>query len=158
MNIKLSDNFYLNEFTKSDTAVRLGIDNTPTTHHLVNLKVLINKVLQPLRILLDEVITVNSGYRSELLNTAVHGSKTSAHCRGEAADIECHSMSNHDLAKLITEQYGFDQVILEFYSESDPHAGWVHVSYVNERLNRKQILIARKNSNNKIYYEEVTSL
>ena len=88
MPIKLSPNFNLIELTKSSTAMRMGIDNTPSDlTHLVNLTHLAIHILQPCR---DEfgVITVNSGYRSPDLNKAVGGSDRSQHCHGQAADFE----------------------------------------------------------------------
>lgn len=156
--MKLSNNFYLIEFTKSQVAERLNIDNSVTHEHKHNIEKLVTKLLQPLRYKLNNVITISSGYRSDKLNTAIGGSSRSQHCKGEAADIECFAISNYNLAKTISEEYSFDQLILEFYDERDPHSGWVHVSYVSEEENRNQILIARKNSRGRVYYQEVRSL
>ena len=95
MQIRLSKNFSLRELTKSATAERAGIDNTPKDlEHLVNMTHLAIHILQPVR---DEfgVITVNSGYRSPDLNKAVGGSERSQHCHGQAADFESYSVWVH---------------------------------------------------------------
>ena len=85
--VRLSKNFALSELTKSATAERLNVDNTPNLYHLVNLTHLAIHILQPVR---DKfgVITINSGYRSPTLNAKVGGSKTSQHCNGQASDFE----------------------------------------------------------------------
>ena len=140
--IRLSKNFALSEMVKSATAERLGVDNSPSDIHLVNLTHLAIHILQPVR---DEfgVITINSGYRSPALNAKVGGSKTSQHCNGQAADFESFSTPNPDLAKWIANNLEFDQLILEFYDGVNPNSGWVHCSY-NLMGNRKKILTALK--------------
>ena len=140
--VRISKNFALSEMTKSATAERLGVDNSPNSIHLVNLTHLAIHILQPVR---DKfgVITINSGYRSPALNAKVGGSKTSQHCNGQAADFESTKISNPDLAKWISENLIFDQLILEFYDGKDPNSGWVHCSY-NLMGNRRKILTALK--------------
>ena len=140
--IRLSKNFALSEMVKSATAVRLNVDNSPSPIHLVNLTHLCINILQPVR---DQfgVITINSGYRSPALNAKVGGSKTSQHCNGQAGDFESFSTPNPDLAKWISKNLEFDQLILEFYDGKDPNSGWVHCSY-NLMGNRKKILTALK--------------
>ena len=140
--IRISKNFALSEMTKSATAERLGVDNTPSSIHLVNLTHLAIHILQPVR---DQfgVITINSGYRSPALNAKVGGSKTSQHCNGQAADFESFSTPNPDLAKWIANNLEFDQLILEFYDGVNPNSGWVHCSY-NLMGNRKKIMTALK--------------
>lgn len=137
---RISKNFTLNEFTKSQTAIRNGIDNTPTDAHLAAAKMLFDNVVQRVR---DEfgVTVINSGYRGPALNKKVKGSKRSQHCKGEAADIEVPGMSNYKLAKWIEANCEFDQLILEGYTQGDPGSGWVHVSYKSAR-NRKERLTA----------------
>lgn len=126
--MNLTANFPLSDFTKSDTAIRYGISNEPTPEHLVALKRLCEKVLQPARNALG-VIRVNSGYRSKALNDRVGGSLTSQHCKGEAADIESRTMGNLALAQWIANNCEFDQLILEGYDpKKGPDSGWVHVS------------------------------
>ena len=147
--IRLSKNFALSEMVKSATAVRLGVDNSPDSHHLVNLTHLCINILQPVREKFG-VITINSGYRSPTLNSKVGGSKTSQHCNGQAADFESFSTPNPDLAKWIARNLDFDQIILEFYDGKDPNSGWVHCSY-NLMGNRKKILTALKTKSGVVY-------
>ena len=85
--MKLTKNFSLEELTRSDTAERKGIDNSPTAEHIHNLAALCENVLQPLRDKVKHSIRVTSGYRSEKLNNAIGGSKTSEHSFGKAADM-----------------------------------------------------------------------
>ena len=85
--MKLSANFSLNELTKSDTATRHDIDNTPTMQVIENLQDLVDNVLQPLREKFGPIV-VTSGYRSPAVNTKIGGSTTSDHCHGYAADFE----------------------------------------------------------------------
>ena len=147
--VRLSKNFTLQEFTKSQTAERRGIDNTPAEGHLENAKALFENVVQPVR---DNfgVTVINSGYRSGDLNYAIGGSNTSQHCKGQAVDIECPGTPNYDVAKWIEENLEFDQLILEFYTPGIPDSGWVHVSYKTED-NRKGVLTAMKENGKTIY-------
>ena len=137
-----SANFTLKELTKSDTATRLGLDNTPDDEALENLKTLCEMVLQPVRDNFGRV-TVNSGYRSPESNAAVGGSKTSDHCKGMAADIEIPGVPNAELAQWIMDNLEYTQLILEFYTSGIPDSGWVHVSYDPNNL-KKQELTATK--------------
>lgn len=136
--MNLSANFTLKELTKSDTAMRLGLDNTPNDEALENLKTLCEKVLQPVRDNFGRV-TVNSGYRSPESNAAVGGSKTSDHCKGMAADIEVDGVSNPDLAQWIMDNLEYTQLILEFYTQGQPNSGWVHVSYDPNNLKNQEL-------------------
>jgi zinc D-Ala-D-Ala carboxypeptidase len=141
--MNLSANFTLKELTKSDTATRLGLDNTPDDEALENLKTLCEKVLQPVREHFDKSVSVNSAYRSPESNAAVGGSKTSDHCKGMAADIEIVGVANADLAQWIMDNLDYTQLILEFYTPGIPDSGWVHVSYDPNNL-KKQELTATK--------------
>jgi hypothetical protein len=141
--MNLSANFTLKELTKSDTATRLGLDNTPDEQALENLKTLCEMVLQPVREHYGKSVTVNSAYRSPESNTAVGGSKTSDHCKGMAADIEIVGVANADLAQWIMDNLEYTQLILEFYTPGIPDSGWVHVSYDPNNL-KKQELTATK--------------
>jgi zinc D-Ala-D-Ala carboxypeptidase len=147
--VRLSTNFTLQEFTKSQTALRQGIDNTPDDEHLENAKELFENIVQQVR---DNfgVTVINSGYRGPALNEAVGGSATSQHCKGEAVDIECPGTPNYDVAKWIESNLDFDQLILEFYTPGIPDSGWVHVSYKSEG-NRKQSLTAMKENGQTVY-------
>ena len=147
--VKLSQNFTIQEYIKSQTALRQGIDNTPTEEHMGNATALFRNVVQKVR---DQfgVTVINSGYRGEALNKAVGGSSRSQHCKGEAVDIECPGTPNYDVAKWIEDNLDFDQLILEFYTPGVPDSGWVHVSYKSEG-NRKSILTAMKENGKTVY-------
>ena len=134
-----SANFTLKELTKSDTATRLGLDNTPDDAALENLKTLCEKVLQPVRDHFGKSVTVNSGYRSPESNAAVGGSKTSDHCKGQAADIEIDGLPNPELAQWIMDNLDYTQLILEFYTQGQPNSGWVHVSYDPNNLKKQEL-------------------
>lgn len=118
----LSKNFSLDEFLVSQTASRLGIDNTPTSEIISNLTVLASK-LEVIRSYLNAPIVISSGYRCLKLNAAVGGVPTSAHVQGYAADILCPQFGDPlTVCKAIKESgIGFDQMIYEFRS-------WTHIS------------------------------
>ena len=147
--VRLSKNFTLQEFTKSQIAERKGIDNIPGEIHLERAKELFENIVQKVR---DNfgVTIINSGYRSGDLNYAIGGSNTSQHCKGEAVYIECPGTPNYDVAKWIEDNLDFDQLILEFYTPGIPDSGWVHVSYKTED-NRRSILTAMKENGKTIY-------
>lgn len=152
--MQLSKNLYLSEVTKSRTAKRLGISNEPTKEHLVNLQILAEKIFQPIRDYYGCPIYISSGYRSEALNKAIGGSKSSQHCKGQAIDIDRdgHSLpSNAEIFEYIKNNLEFDQLIWEFGSNTNPD--WVHVSYNTNGSQRKQILVAYKDSNNRTKYK-----
>jgi len=140
---KLSANFSLHELTKSEIALRLNLDNTPGEAEIESLRLLCEKVLQPVRDHFGKGVKVNSGYRSPESNAAVKGSKTSDHCFGRAADIEIPGVANADLAQWIMDNLDYTQLILEFYTPGIPDSGWVHVSFNPADL-RKQELTATK--------------
>ncbi len=141
--MKLTANFSLSELTKSQTAERKGIDNTPSPEHQENLKSLCAAILQPVRDHFGRVVTVSSGYRSPELCTAIGSKTTSQHAKGEAADFEIFGLSNKTLADYIDSELLYDQLILEYWNESDPNSGWVHCSF-SQGNNRKQYLRAYK--------------
>ena len=151
--MKLSNNFSLNELTKSQTAERKGIDNTPSAEHQENLRSLCTHVLQPIRDHFSRVVSVSSGYRSPALCTAIGSKITSQHAKGEAADFEIFGVSNKELADYINETLDYDQLILEYWKESDPNSGWVHCSY-SQGKNRRQYLRAYKDEG-KTKYEPI---
>jgi hypothetical protein len=140
---QLTTNFSLYELTKSETALRMGFDNTPDDEATENLRLLCEKVLQPVRDHYGKGVKVNSAYRSPESNAAVGGSKTSDHCKGQAADIEIPGVANADLAQWIMDNLKYTQLILEFYTPGIPDSGWVHVSYNPDNL-KKQELTATK--------------
>lgn len=147
---QLSKNFSLVELTYSSTAVNKGIDNTPSADIIANMQILVDNVLQPLREQLGKPLKINSGYRSPAVNTAVGGSATSDHCKGQAADIEIAGMANGDLAEYIKDNFKFTQLILEFYTQGLPNSGWVHVSYNPDNL-KCQVLTAVKQNGKTVY-------
>jgi hypothetical protein len=149
--MQLSKNFNLQEMTKSESASRFNLDNTPAKEAIENLKILCEKVLQPVRDHYGKSVRINSGYRSPEVNSKVGGSKTSDHCLGKAADIEIDGVTNYDLAKWIMDNLTFRQVILEFYTPGIPDSGWVHVSF-DANDNKKESLTAIS-KNGKIVYE-----
>jgi len=151
--MKLTSNFSLSELTKSQTAERKGIDNTPSTEHQENLKLLCESILQPVRDHFGKVVTISSGYRSPELCTAIGSKITSQHAKGQAADFEIFGVSNKALADYIDTELYYDQLILEYWKESDPNSGWVHCSF-SAGNNRKQYLRAYK-EDGKTKYEQV---
>ena len=152
--MKLSKNLSLSEFTHSNTAKRRGIDNTPKTVHLEAAKELAEHIFQPIREHFGKPIFISSGYRSDELNEAIGGSKTSQHSKGEAIDIDMDDRKgpeNEDVFHYIRENLPFDQLIWEFGDSKRPD--WVHVSYKKGGPQRGQILAAKRNSAGKTYYE-----
>ncbi len=147
--VTLTKNFTTEEFTRSQTAIRQNIDNTPTEEHIENMQLLCEMVLQPVR---DHFgpIAINSGFRGVVLNKAIGGSWKSQHCEGKAVDIECPGTSNRYVAEWISENCTFDQLILEFHRKGVPDSGWVHVSY-NRGSNRMQRLRAVKEDGKTVY-------
>ncbi len=148
--MNLSKSFTLNELTKSQEATRLGIDNTPNEEHILNLKLLCENVLQPIRDFYGMPLSVSSGYRSAALCEAIGSSSKSQHTKGQAADFEIFGVANKDLADFIVKNLDYDQCILEFWNENEPNSGWVHCSF-NALGNRKQFLKAEKLNGRVVY-------
>jgi len=147
---QLSNNFYLIEFTRSQTAIRKGIDNQPNTPEIQNLIRLCNAVLQPLRVALGFPIHISSGYRCPFLNAAIGGARSSQHQYGKAADVD-HPTKNKEIFDYIKNYLTFDQLIWEFGNKERPD--WVHVSY--DTQNRGQVLKAFRDEKGKTKYEEI---
>lgn len=143
--MNLTQNFSLEELTKSEAALRKGLDNTPDEEVIQNLQVLCENVLQPLRDAYKRGIKVNSAYRSPEVNAAVGGVRTSDHCKGQAADIEIPGVPNAEVAQYLADNFDFTQVILEFYTPGIPDSGWVHVSYVADNLKKQTLTATRQN-------------
>ena len=143
--MNLSKNFTLSELTKSQTAVRKGINNEPSTADINNLIHLAETILQPVREHFGKPVMISSGYRSPELCEAIGSSSKSQHAKGEAADFEIHSVDNKELATWIAANCAFDQLILEFYDDIDPNSGWIHCSVKTApETPRKQVLQAKK--------------
>ena len=128
----------------SNTALRLGIDNAPNEEQLNNMKLLAEKVFEPLREYVGGPIKINSFFRSPELNTAIGGSSKSQHCKGQAIDIDdtFGKMTNATMYHWIKENLDFDQMIWEFGDSKNP--AWVHISYVSKEDNRNRCLLAYK--------------
>ena len=148
--MKLSTNFTVAEYIKSQTATRHEIDNSLSEEHLENAKKLFANVVQPIREKFGITI-ITSGYRSPDLNAKIGGSSKSQHCKGQAVDLECLKESNADVAMWIENNLDFDQLILEFYTPSEPSSGWIHVSYNEDGKNRKSVLTASKINGKTVY-------
>jgi zinc D-Ala-D-Ala carboxypeptidase len=150
--MKISPNLTLAEVSKSNTAIKLGIDNEPKGEHLNNMIHTANAIFQPIRNHFGKPIFVSSGYRSPELNKAIAGAASnSQHCKGEALDLDNDAVeypTNKDIFEYIKNHLDFDQLIWEFGSDSNP--AWVHVSY-NKDKNRKQVLRALKVNGKTIY-------
>ena len=135
----------------SITATRRGIDNTPESEELDNMKLLAEKVFEPLRLWVGGPIRINSFYRAPELNKAIGGSTTSQHCKGQAMDIDdtsCHK-TNAEMYAWIKGNLDFDQMIWEFGDEDNPN--WVHISYVSKKLNRNRCLKAYRSKGKTVY-------
>jgi hypothetical protein len=148
--MNLTKNFTLAEMTKSETALRLGLDNEPNEQQLASLKLLCEKVLQPVRDHFGKGVKVNSALRTLPVNRAIGSGDNSDHVRGQAADIEIPGVPNAELAEWIKDNLEFRQLILEFYTPGIPDSGWVHVSFVAED-NKKQVLTAMKENGKTVY-------
>jgi len=138
--MRLSKHFTLEEMTKSMTAARRGIDNTPGAGEIKNLENVCYEILEPVRAKFDKPITITSGYRSEALCEAIGSKKTSQHAKGQAVDFEIMGIPNIKVAYWLINNVDFDQCILEYYKPDDGQAGWIHVSYNEKGANRKQVL------------------
>jgi hypothetical protein len=145
--MKLSDNFYLDEFTISQVAERHGYRNEPNEKQIENLRLLCVNVLQPLREIINVPIVINSGFRSFDVNAAVGGRFNSQHLEGKATDFVVHSMNLADVFNIILQKLSFDQLIYEFGNQPRldrrVKAGWIHVSW-NSDKNRKDVMISKK--------------
>ena len=147
--MRLSKNFALSEITHSNTAKRLGIDNTPNEKHLANMSLLLNNLIQPMR---DSIgpIRISSGYRGKDLNRAIGGSRKSQHCKGQALDIQFWQdgkMMNELVYEWILDSgLEFDQMINEF------DFSWIHISLVGVD-NRNQVLEAYKDEDGDTKYK-----
>ena len=141
--MKLSKNLWLSEVTKSNTAIRRGIDNNPTNLHIANLIYLAEKVFQPIREHFGCPIFVSSGYRSKDLNEAIGGSQKSFHSHGMALDLDMDGKStitNTDIFNFIKDNLPYTELIWEFGTEDKPD--WVHVAIAKGREQEKNAKIA----------------
>jgi hypothetical protein len=149
--MQISKHLSLAEVSRSETAKRKGINNTPSGEHLENFKKLAENIFEPIREHFGVPIHIISGYRSKELNSAIGGSSTSQHCQGEAIDIDMDgtSITNAQIFNFIKDNLVFDQMIWEFGTDKNPD--WVHVSYESTGKQRKQILKAVKSGGKTSY-------
>jgi len=130
--MNLSRNFTLSELTKSDTAIRKGINNNPNAEQIEKLKALCENILQPVRDHFGRV-KITSGFRSVELCMAIGSSANSQHAKAEAADFECVGIDNAELADWIKDNLPYDQLIVEYYTPGEPNSGWIHCSYIPDQ-------------------------
>ena len=161
--MKLSKNFTLKELTKSNTALRLGINNEPSKEGILKLTLLATALLQVIR---DRIgpLRITSGYRSPQLSEAIGSSSNSQHCRYEAVDMQYVTRGKMDNIKiydaLIKLDLDYDQCILEFgdpaptLERDTDYPSWVHLSW-KIIDNRRQTLVAYKDENNKTKYRHL---
>lgn len=150
----LTKNLSLAEVIKSATAIKFGLKNEPNEQQLANLVAIAENVFQPVREYFGVPIMVTSGFRGQALNDIIHGSPSSQHCKGQALDLDADyfgKITNAEIFHYIKDHLDYDQLIWEFGNNEEP--AWVHVSYVSEEENRKQLLVAYKGHNNITKYK-----
>jgi zinc D-Ala-D-Ala carboxypeptidase len=130
----ISEHISYNEATQSPTAIRFGIENTPTEHQLFAMRIVANTCFEPLRNWYGKPIKINSFFRCTLLNQKVGGSSTSSHTKGEAIDISAGSKAeNKKLFDWCKANLVFDQLIDEYdYT-------WIHISF-RQGQNRNMVI------------------
>ncbi|WP_370180233.1 D-Ala-D-Ala carboxypeptidase family metallohydrolase [Alteriqipengyuania sp.] len=139
MSKNLSAHFTLDEMTRSQSAQRKGIRNEPGPDEVRALKLLCDKVLEPVREHFGEPVIVSSGYRSPRLNRAIGGSGSSQHCKGEAADFTVRGQSNLAVCRWMEANLNYDQLIYEFGED-----GWIHVSFSRHRMRNQELRAVRR--------------
>ena len=141
---KISENITFKEATKSNTALRLNLNNIPDAYQITNMVGVAKNVFEPLREYVGGAIKINSMFRSEELNTAIGGSSRSQHIEGRALDLDdiYGHKTNLQMFNYIKDNLSFDQLIYEFGDDNNP--AWIHVSYVSKEENRGRCLRAEK--------------
>lgn len=141
---RISEHISYKEGTRSVTALRLGIDNTPDQYQFTNMQVIAENIFEPLRKWVRGPIKINSFLRVPDLNKAIGGSESSQHCQGRAIDIDDSygHKTNAEMFYYIKKHLDFDQMIWEFGDDNNPD--WVHVSYVSPDRNRGRCLRAER--------------
>ena len=150
----ISKHISYKEGVYSNTATRRGIDNTPGNEQLDNMELIANEIFEPLREWVGGPIKINSFFRCPELNTAIGGSKSSQHMKGQAMDLDdtFGYKTNAEMYHYIKDNMDFDQLIWEFGDNENPN--WIHVSYVTHRANRKKLTVAFK-KNGRTAYENI---
>lgn len=144
---KISDHISYKEGVRSNTALRLNLDNTPNPEQLKCMMDIGVQLFEALREWVGGPIKINSFFRGEPTNTAIGGSKYSQHMKGQAIDIDdtFGHKTNAEMFHYIKDNLDFDQMVWEFGTEyPDGNPNWVHVSYVTHRANRKKLTLAKK--------------
>jgi zinc D-Ala-D-Ala carboxypeptidase len=144
--MKISENISLLDATKSQTAIRDGIDNTPNETQLASMVLVSEKIYEPVKRVCSGAF-ISSFFRCEQLNKKIGGAKGSQHEKGEAMDIDSNGFNN-EIFHYVKNNLVFDQLIAEFPAGNEP--AWVHVSY-KAGGNRKQILVATKRDGKTVY-------
>ena len=154
--MKISDHISYAEAIHSNTAKRRGIDNTPNEVQVLSMKLLADKIFEPLREWVSGPIKVNSFFRSTALNEAIGGAASSQHCKGQAIDIDdvYGRKTNADMYHWIQMNLDYDQMIWEFGTDVQPN--WIHISYVSKEENRNKCLKAYK-EDGKTKYKVISS-
>ena len=158
MKDNISNHITYEEATVSSKAKELKINNDTNSKQLTNMKLLAENIFEKVREHFDTPIYISSFFRSSKLNTKLKGSSTSQHCAnvGAAMDIDADvykGVTNSEIFNYILENLNFDQLIWEFGNDENPD--WVHVSYVSDILNRKEVLKAYKDKDNKTIYKKI---
>ena len=148
---RISKHITYKEAIRSNTALRLNINNIPNDYEISNMVGIASNVFEPLREYVGGPIKINSMFRSEALNRAIGGSSRSQHCQGRAIDLDdtFGHKTNAEMFNYIKNNLNFDQLIWEFGDDDNP--SWVHVSYVSEDKNRNRCLKAYKENGKSKY-------
>jgi len=153
---KISEHISYSEAVRSYTGKKLGLDNTPNEEQLANMKLLAEKIFEPVRKHFNVPIYIWSMFRSKTVNEAIGGSRTSQHLKGQAVDIDGQiygGVTNSEIFDYIVNNLIFDQIIAEFPDNSG-EPNWVHVSY-RKNNNRRKITLAEKTSKGKTIYKNI---
>ena len=148
---KISKHITYKEAVRSNTALRLNINNIPNDYEISNMVGIASNVFEPLREYVGGPIKINSMFRSEALNRAIGGSSRSQHCQGRAIDLDdtFGHKTNAEMFNYIKNNLPFDQLIWEFGDDTNPN--WVHVSFVSNDENRGRVLQAKIINGKKTY-------
>ena len=148
---RISKHITYKEAVRSNTALRLNINNIPNDYEISNMVGIASNVFEPLREYVGGPIKINSMFRSEALNRAIGGSSRSQHCQGRAIDLDdtFGHKTNAEMFNYIKNNLPFDQLIWEFGDDTNPN--WVHVSFVSNDENRGRVLQAKIINGKKTY-------
>lgn len=137
--MNLSAHVTIEEFERSDAAIRHGISNKMTEFDIERAKELCENVFEPIRAHVGKPIKINSGFRSPAVNKRIGGAKNSQHVLGEAIDLD---LKDRVLFEWILDNIEFDQLIYE--GGNDTKADWFHISYRKGRNRRQALRMVKK--------------